>query len=263
MKINIGRRDKSGTQDLDYYYENYPPRKSAVFYKKKVREHKWVGQLLVSGVIFLVVLGLFKLNIPFTAFLKNGVKYFLTSEINIRPVFSRLIQFASQAGDLEWPLSDDVSPPSKTVITEVPSGIVLLLPVSGNIIRTYGWLTDSEDQVQKFHQGIDIAVPVGTEVRASAGGKVVNIGENSSLGRYILVKNNTGELVRYANLSEVLVRVEQAVKTGDIIAKTGMPADRQPHLHFEVIINGRPVDPLAKLGVDFSRLNGTNTSDLR
>ncbi|MHB9093633.1 MAG: M23 family metallopeptidase [Eubacteriales bacterium] len=264
MKINIGPKAKDSPQDLDYLYENYRPAKSggpANFYKSGGREHKWIFQLLASGAILLVILGLFKANIPFTGALKNGVKYLLTSETDFRPAFHQVVELAAQVGNVELPVADDVPSSTKTAITEVPPGTLLLLPVSGNVINTYGWLVDPRENLQKFHEGVDIAAPVGTGVKASADGKVIDIGENSGLGKYVLVKNLTGELVRYANLSEVLVQKEQQLKAGNIIAKTGVLGDSEPHLHFEVIVNGRPVDPLSRLGVDFTRTDGTNRSD--
>ncbi len=263
MKVKIRPSGTSGLPDLEHLYRNYRPRRSAVRSQKKVGKPKWAVQSLVSVIIFLFLLGLFKTNLPFTGSLQRGIKYLLASEIQIQPVFARIVQFASRAGDLEWPLSGNISPSSKTVISTVPAGTNLLLPVSGNVIQPYGWVTDPADQVQRFHQGIDIAAPVGTEVRAAADGRVVNLGEDRVAGRYILVQNSSKELVRYANLNEALVRTGQPVKAGDIIAKTGKPGDPRPHLHFEVIVNSRPVDPLDRLGAGFSGLNGTNKPEQR
>jgi len=263
MKINIGQSNKSERQNLDYLYQGYRPVKSAGLYKKRGRERKWLYQLVVSGAILLVVFGLFRVDIPFTGYLKSGVKYLLTSDADIQPVLSKIIQLAANMGNLEWPLVDETSQPSKTAITELPPGSLLLLPVSGNIIRTYGWIFEPGENVQRFHEGIDIAVPAGTEVKASADGTVIDMGESGSWGKYILVKNLTGELIRYANLSEILVRNGQTVKAAEIIGKAGMTTDSRPHLHFEVIVNGRPVDPIDKLGLNFISASGSSGPDER
>lgn len=265
MKINIGSKDKNSSQDIDYLYQNYRPAKSPAVYgslnKKKMKDNKWVIQLLVSGVILLAVWGLFKTNLPLTAALKNSVKYLMTSETNMQPVFNKVIQLASQVGNVEWPVVDDVPQAAKTAVSEAPSGTVLLLPVSGSVLRTYGWQTDSEERVQVFHEGIDISAPVGTGVKASADGKVARVGEKPGLGRYILINNNSGEAVRYANLSEIRVKQGQQVKAGDIIGKSGQAEDGRPHVHFEVIVNGKPENPLDKLGVDFTRTNAVKITD--
>lgn len=263
MKANIRPDGSNPTQNLDYLYESYRPRRRPVLHWGKIGDHKWVIQLLVSGGILLVVLGLFRTSIPFTGSLKNSIRYMLTSETDFRPIYYRAVEFISQAGGFNWPLPGSAGQPSKPAAADVSSGIVLSLPVSGNIIRTYGWETDQIDGVQRFHQGIDISAKAGTGIKSSTGGMVVNIGETSDLGLYVLMKSGSAELVRYANLAEVFVHEGQPVNPGDIIAKLGTTADRQPHLHFEVIVNGRPVDPLDKLGIDFSRLDSMNRLDVR
>jgi len=268
MKVNIWERDKkSGIEDIEYTYGNYQPAKSTVIYsklsKKRLRENKWVIQLLIAGAVLLVILGLFRANIPFAGPLKNTVRYLMTTETNLQPVLHKVVQLASQAGNLEWPLLDDVPRSAAPVISDVPPESLLLLPVSGDVIRTYGWTVDPAGKVQTFNEGIDIAVPTGTDVKASAAGRVIDVGEQTGQGMFILVENSSGELVRYAHLAEVKVNPLQQVKAGDIIAISGLPKDRQPYMHFEVIVNGRPVDPLSRLGIDFTRVNGAGKTDAR
>ena len=245
MKVNIGSKRPEERSDLDYIYQDYKPVSGAAFGKKKLRVSKWVLQLFVSGAVCLLVLGLFRMDIPFTGALKSGIRYLLTYETDVQPVFYRVIQLASHVGNLEWPVIDDISAPTRAVTQDTPKQ--LLLPVSGNVVREYGWVSEGEENAQVFHEGIDIGVPSGTEVKAAAGGMVEKISESAGLGKYILVKNDTGEMVRYANLSEISVSAGQTVEAGDIIAKTGIQGEGAPHLHFEVIIDGRPVDPLSAL----------------
>ncbi len=251
MKINIGSKRPEEQPDLEYIYRDYKPVSGGAFGRKKFRMQKWVLQLFVSGAVCLLLLGLFKIDIPFTGAVKNGVRYLLTYETDVQPVFYRVIQLASHVGNLEWPVIDDIAAPTRAVTKNTDKH--LLLPVSGNVIREYGWVSEGEENAQVFHEGIDIGVPSGTDVKAAAGGTVEKISESAGLGKYILVKNNTGELVRYANLSEISVSAGQVVNAGDIIAKTGTPGEGEPHLHFEVIIDGRPVDPLSVLETGSSR----------
>lgn len=267
MKVNIWDKDKgSATVDTDYLYESYRPAKStdySSFYRRNKKERRWVIQLLVSGAVLLGLWGLFNTNIPFGGALQNGVRYLMTAETDVQPVLHKIVQLASQAGNLDWPLIDDVPQSSKAAISEVPAEAVLLLPVSGDLVRTYGWAIEPGEQVEKFHEGIDIAVPVGTPVKAAAAGTVTDTGEQQGFGRFILVTNSSGELVRYANLSEIKVQKGQEIKAGEIIGSSGMEADDKPHVHFEVIVNGRPVDPLSRLGVDFTRLGDTGNTGSR
>jgi murein DD-endopeptidase MepM/ murein hydrolase activator NlpD len=260
MKINIWRKKREHTEDLDYLYDNYRPAKSPVNYggypKKGTKENKWILQLLISGVVLLLVAGLFRSELPFTGTLKEGVKYLMTSETNLQPVINQVVRLSTQVGNVEWPTADEVPVPDRPAITQVPPESILLLPVSGNVLRNYGWYIDPEEKIQKFNEGIDIAVPVGTIVKASADGKVIKASEPDELSKSILIESKSGELIRYANLSKTSVQIGQTVKAGDVIGKSGITSDKEPYVHFEVIIDSKPVDPLGKLGVDFSKING-------
>ncbi len=261
MKINIGRKNKEHTDDLDYLYNNYRPAKSPVssfngYSKNGTKEHKWVLQLLISGVVLLLVAGLFRSELPFSGTLKEGVKYLMSSETNLQPVFNQVVRLSTQVGNVEWPVADDVPAPVKPAITQVPPESILLLPVSGNVLRNYGWYVDPDEKTQKFNEGIDIAVSVGTTVKASAAGKVIKASDPEEIGKSILVESKPGEMIRYANLSKVSVQIGQTVKAGDVIGKSGLASDKEPYVHFEVIIDSKPIDPLSKLGIDFTKING-------
>lgn len=249
MKINMGQKNEDENKEYDYMYSNYKPVSNNTYYPKhKGPSFKWLFQLLISGVVFLLIVGLLRFDGPYSATLKSGVNYLFTSETDVQPVFYKVIQLASQLGNLEWPVMEGtvgpVQPAVQEVVTEEP---VLHLPLSGNVIKEYGWAIDPVDGVKVFHEGIDIAAPAGTLVKASIAGTVLKIGELPELGKYVLVEIETGEIMRYANLAEVAVKKEQAVKTGAILGKTGKTEGVEPHLHFEVIIDGQPVDPLEKL----------------
>lgn len=261
MKINIGRKNKDAKQDLEYLYENYRPAKSPVSYggyqhQKGTKDYKWIMQLLVSGVILFLVAGLFRSELPFTGTLKSGVKYLMTAETNLQPVMHQIVTLATQLGSVEWPVSEDLPAPAKPAITQVPSEALMLLPVSGNVLRNYGWYTDPEEKVQKFNEGIDISTPVGTSVKASCDGKVIKTMNMEGQGKSLLIEGKSGELVRYANLSEISVQIGQVVKAGEVIGKSGLSSDKEPYVHFEVIIDSKPVDPLTRLGIDFTKING-------
>lgn len=272
MKINIGEKsqEEKPTSNIEYVYQNYQPKRSGIlydnynsyssFHNKKRQDHRWLFQILISGMILLVVAGLYKLDIPFTGPLKNTVSYLMNTETNVQPVFAKIVQLANQQGNVEWPLVDDIPQSAVNVSAPVTSDFSLSLPVSGRVSRLYGWTVQDNEKVQVFHQGIDIDAPEGTQVKAAAKGRVIETGEDEKLGKYLLVQNNGGEMVRYAGLSEILVENDQPVKAGEIIAKTGTSEGDGSHLHFEVITNGKPVDPLGKLGLDISSLrNGTDT----
>ena len=95
------------------------------------------------------------------------------------------------------------------------------------------------------HTGIDIAAQTGTPVRAVADGRVVYAGMDDQFGNLVEIDHGRRLSTRYGHCSRMVVRAEQIVKKGDIIAYVGSTGrvTTGPHLHFEVLKNGRLVDP--------------------
>ena len=99
-----------------------------------------------------------------------------------------------------------------------------------------------------FHTGIDLDVPVGTSVRAFMAGRVVASDVEGPYGNCILILHTNGIMTRYAHLSKRAVRKGQWVWAGSYIGKVGMTGNTTgPHLHFEVIVHGKPVNPMPYL----------------
>ena len=97
-------------------------------------------------------------------------------------------------------------------------------------------------------KGIDIAGKVGQPVVASAAGKVVYAGTGlRGYGKLVIVKHNSTFLTAYAHNSEILVKEGQQVVRGQKIAEMGNSDSDQPRLHFEVRLQGKPVDPMKYL----------------
>lgn len=116
----------------------------------------------------------------------------------------------------------------------VPSG----KPVSGHISSGFGYRRRS------FHTGIDIRSNIGTSVKATANGIVSYAGWKGGYGLTVIVRHNFGFSTLYAHLSKISVGIGKRVERGDIIGYTGMTGyTTGPHLHYEVRINDKPVDP--------------------
>jgi murein DD-endopeptidase MepM/ murein hydrolase activator NlpD len=97
----------------------------------------------------------------------------------------------------------------------------------------------------RAHEGIDIAAPMGTPVLASAAGRVVAVDTQAGYGRIVTLDHGNGIVTRYAHLSKWLVHVGQRVQRGEEIALVGNSGiTTAPHLHYEVIVNGKHQDPL-------------------
>jgi murein DD-endopeptidase MepM/ murein hydrolase activator NlpD len=99
-----------------------------------------------------------------------------------------------------------------------------------------------------FHQGMDIANEAGTSIKAPADGVVVFGGWQGSYGRLIVIDHGYGYATRFGHLDRSLVNVGQRIKRGQVIAFLGDTGrSTAPHLHFEIRVNGVPVDPLKYL----------------
>ncbi len=95
-----------------------------------------------------------------------------------------------------------------------------------------------------YHKGIDLAAPIGTPVKAADGGVVISAGRRRSFGKLVTIDHGNGLISMYAHNSSILVRVGQKVSKGQLIAKVGNTGrSTGPHLHFEVRVYGRSVNP--------------------
>ena len=114
-------------------------------------------------------------------------------------------------------------------------------PVRGKVIAAYGAKTNG-----KANDGINLAVPEGTPVKAADDGVVAYSGnELKGYGNLVLIRHANGYVTAYAHASELLVKRGDTIKRGQVIAKSGQSGEVQsPQLHFEIRKGSSPVDPL-------------------
>lgn len=123
-----------------------------------------------------------------------------------------------------------------------------LMPVEGWITSEFGMRRHPIARRFKMHNGIDIASPVGTPIKAPADGKVVFAGRSGGYGNMLIVQHGYGVTTMYAHLNKFHVKEGQIVKRGDTIGEVGTSGySTGPHLHYEVQVDGIPTDPLAFL----------------
>lgn len=114
-------------------------------------------------------------------------------------------------------------------------------PVRGKVITSYGAKTNG-----KSNDGINVAVPEGTPIKAAEDGVVAYSGnELKGYGNLVLVRHSNGYVTAYAHASELLVKRGDTIKRGQVIAKSGQSGEvASPQLHFEIRKGSSPVDPL-------------------
>jgi murein DD-endopeptidase MepM/ murein hydrolase activator NlpD len=115
---------------------------------------------------------------------------------------------------------------------------------TGYISSGFGERVDPFTGGEEFHEGIDFAAPQGTRIHAVAAGIVTVAGPHGGFGNMIQIDHGNGYATRYGHAYQVLVHVGETVQRGDVIGLVGNTGrSTGPHVHFEVLKNGREVDP--------------------
>jgi murein DD-endopeptidase MepM/ murein hydrolase activator NlpD len=126
--------------------------------------------------------------------------------------------------------------------SQTPSSSGFIWPVSGPVVSPFGM------RWGRLHAGIDIAVPYGTPIQAAAAGRVALAGWVGGYGNYTCIDHGGGIATCYGHQSSIAVGTGQSVAQGQVIGYVGCTGHCfGPHLHFEVRVNGQPVDPLGYL----------------
>ena len=121
-------------------------------------------------------------------------------------------------------------------------------PVAGTISSPYGYRNHPVREERRFHTGVDLSVPSGSEVKATADGIVSFAGWTENSGIVVVAEHGHGFSSAYAHNRKALVRVGQRVARGDAIAMSGSTGvSTGPHVHYEIWRNGRPTDPVGFL----------------
>ncbi len=122
-----------------------------------------------------------------------------------------------------------------------------------SILPTQGWLSSAFSSMRAHpilhysrpHEGIDVATPMGSPIEAPANGTVISAGWENGYGNVVEISHGFGIVTKFAHASKLLVHAGQHVVRGERVALVGATGlATGPHLHYEVHVNGKPVDPL-------------------
>jgi murein DD-endopeptidase MepM/ murein hydrolase activator NlpD len=129
----------------------------------------------------------------------------------------------------------------KEMMVHMPS----LWPTMGWVTSGFGFRTNPFSGLSQMHEGMDISNRVGTVIVAPSDGIVSDVGNDLVYGKILVISHGFGMTSRYCHLSKTLVKAGQKVTRGDKIAEIGMTGRTTgPHLHYEVRLNGIPVNPM-------------------
>jgi murein DD-endopeptidase MepM/ murein hydrolase activator NlpD len=131
---------------------------------------------------------------------------------------------------------------------DVPDSSGLAYPCTGRISSGYEWRYNPVDGQLEMHYGIDIVSQEGEPVQAAAAGMVTEVANDQALGLYVVIDHGQGLCTKYGHLQSASVEVGDQVKRGAEIGQVGKSGvTNDAHLHFAVLVNGLPEDPLTKL----------------
>ena len=171
-----------------------------------------------------------------TAASLNENEFFNSLENTLEDLSFEVAQRGINLSDLAASLEE-----KRLVILHTPT----LWPVKGWLSDQFGYRISPFTGRYIFHEGIDIAARYGTEVYATAKGVVVHAGQKPGYGYLVSIDHGYGYLTRYGHNSAVNVKVGDRVEKGQVIAKVGSSGrSTGPHSHYEVLVNGIPVNPL-------------------
>lgn len=164
-----------------------------------------------------------------------------TEEANSLSAVSSQLTAQIQAVQASPPPSSD-SAGSSPPPTGAPSSSGLIWPVSGSITSPFGMRWGS------LHPGLDIGAGMGTPIKAAGAGRVLVASYDGGYGNLVVIDHGNGLATAYAHQSQLAVSVGQQVGQGQVIGYVGSTGfSTGPHLHFEVRVNGSPVDPMGYL----------------
>jgi len=208
--------------------------------------------VLLGAILYLPVVGV-AAQVPG---LRSEIASLRAENSQIRRLVATVDSLESQYSKVRGMLGANVGdrPASGTRVPEAPT--IVVQPPRTGVADTgvlHRWPLDERGYITRGqlgagdnagHSGMDIAVPVGTPVRAAGSGTVVEAVTDPEYGLFVLLRHEDGFETRYAHLSRVLVAAGKPVQAGDVVGLSGNSGrSSAPHLHFEIRQRGQSIDP--------------------
>ncbi len=217
--------------------ENWGIKKSGF---QNILARKIVKQFIAAFIILVLSIGVLSFDSIISRNFYQQVAYFLShEEADWGPTIETMVATGLWMDSIDKGVYQVTAPRDDQVF--------FTLPVSGTIVREFGWLEVSGGTGQLFHSGIDIKTDVGMSIRAALDGQVISVEIDEALGRLVEIEHQSNLSTVYANCSEILVKEGDLISQGQIIAKTGESLEGHGQVHFEIREGGQPVDPFKYL----------------
>jgi murein DD-endopeptidase MepM/ murein hydrolase activator NlpD len=203
----------------------------------------WFKKLVVAVILFALVYGAHESDTALGRTVSDGVRYVLTVETDFNYLIDKMASFAPKNMDVSvWKrVQNTVTKPADPLM-------YMTKPVDGKVVTGYGWRTDPVAKQEKLYEGIAIEASVGVPVKAAAAGKVKAVTDSAQYGKILVIEHSTDIDSVYGYLGEVMVKPEESVSQGQIVARVGKTVGAvAPLLYFEVREKGKAIDPLTRI----------------
>lgn len=205
-----------------------------------------LGSLIAFGAVSWFFLASQAARVPYlsrrVSQLQHDVARVDTLQRSLNELASRFQQVQHMMGNSSMTAVGDTSKAKVAGVIAAP--VVAAAPVDTVVVRPDEWpLPMAGTLLPSDSKALEIAVPLGTEIRAAGAGSVVEVADDSTLGKLIRISHRSGYETVYAGASEVRVSKGQHVAAGSVIALSGdAPGTLEPHLHFEMRRHGVAID---------------------
>ncbi|MBK7861799.1 MAG: M23 family metallopeptidase [Archangiaceae bacterium] len=140
---------------------------------------------------------------------------------------------------------------SQALLLTTAYGLSWPVPAGTRVTSPFGWRDHPLLGRKQLHTGVDLSVPEGSDVHATAAGTVTRVSEDAMNGKLVIIDHGRGVTTAYCHNSAFRVRVGQLVKEGDVVAASGNTGrSTGPHVHYQLELGHQPVDPLLFKGKD-------------
>jgi murein DD-endopeptidase len=204
-------------------------------------EKTYLDRLLLQTFITLIIVALLLLINNINTVLTNSISKSVKEVINWNVSLENAV-------DTFKNIKTIIPDAKKTLgIAEDNANITFIMPVEGVVTSPFGERIHPVLNTEKFHSGIDIDAKIGTPIKSSTLGRVSEVGQDDTNGKFVSIEVGKYKMV-YAHCHKILVKKDQQVKQGEIIAEVGDTGlVTAPNLHFEIHEGGNPIDPMLKL----------------
>lgn len=165
------------------------------------------------------------------------------TDISISTVYTKNLQIKEEVeiAAISNDICNEIKKEKKKEESTINGVYLSVNPISGHITSRYGARESIRDHT---HQGLDIAAPTGTKIKAAASGTISYSGEKGGYGNLIIIDHGNGITTYYGHCSRLIAKVGEKVDAGDIIAEVGSTGNSTgSHLHLEIRKNGIYVNP--------------------